>query len=462
MKVEMAVDFSTTIASMKPMEPRFAESSRNIALVHLALGVFLCTSGCSGKAEKSNSTKTAPAKVEMVPHETELATLTLTREAVKRLAIQVVPLEQREVSRHRTLAGEAIVPSGRSIITSAPVPGVIAAVNNVFPQPGSKVVAAQSLMILQPLLSPERDVPTPAEQVQMTGAKANLMVALVTAQGEVARSESEIAGLQIARDRAEKLLTDRAGSRRAFDDAVAVLNVAQSVREAAKQRATELTALLRSLENTNANGRIDPASPMTLTAPVAGVVRNVQVSPGQTVTSAAPLFEVVDLSTIWIRVPVYVDLLPKLKREQAARLLSLDGSALDGSSLAGTPQVGKPISAPPTADAASSSADLYYEVDNRELQLMPGQRIGIDIPMTSVTEAFVVPAAAILYDIYGGTWVYVQSSTSEKGTKYTRSRVLLEWVEGDSAIISKGPALGALVVTDGAAELFGTEFGAGK
>ncbi len=38
------------------------------------------------------------------------------------------------------------------------------------------------------------------------------MVALVTAQGEVARSESEIAGLQIARDRAEKLLTDRAGS----------------------------------------------------------------------------------------------------------------------------------------------------------------------------------------------------------------------------------------------------------
>ncbi len=67
---------------------------------------------------------------------------------------------------------------------------------------------------------------------------------------------------------------------------------------------------------------------MTLTAPVAGVVRNVQVSPGQTVTTAAPLFEVVDLSTIWIRVPVYVDLLTKLKRDQAVRLVSLDGSSL--------------------------------------------------------------------------------------------------------------------------------------
>jgi len=442
---------------MQSTELPFVKYSRTSLLVYVTLGIFLSSSGCSGKPEKSASAKVAPAKVEMVPHETELATLTLTSEAVKRLAIQVVPVEQREVSRHRTLAGEAIVPSGRSIIASAPVPGVIAAVNNVFPQPGSKVVAAQPLMILQPMLSPERDVPTPAEQFQMTGAKANLMVALVTAQGEVARSESEIAGLQIARDRAEKLLSDRAGSRRAFDDAVALLSIAQSVRDAAKQRETELTSLLRSLDKTNANGRFDPASPMTLTAPVAGVVRNVQVSPGQTVNSAAPLFEVVDLSTIWVRVPVYVDLLPKLKREQAVRLLSLDGS-----SLAGTPQVGKPISAPPTADAASSSADLYYEVDNRDLNLMPGQRIGIDIPMTSVTEAFVVPSSAILYDIYGGTWVYVQTSTSDTGTKFTRSRVLLEWVEGDAAIISKGPAVGSLIVTDGAAELFGTEFGAGK
>ncbi len=106
----------------------------------------------------------------------------------------------------------------------------------------------------------------------------------------MARSESEIAGLQIARDRAEKLLTDRAGSRRAFDDAVALLSIAQSVREAAKQRESELKSLLRSLDGANATGRVDPADPMTLTAPVAGVVRNVQVSPGQTVTTAAPLF----------------------------------------------------------------------------------------------------------------------------------------------------------------------------
>jgi len=74
----------------------------------------------------------------------------------------------------------------------------------------------------------------------------------------------------------------------------------------------------------------------------------------------------------------------------------------------------------------------------------------------------VVPTASILYDIYGGTWVYVQHAQSADNSKFVRERVLLEWVEGDTAVISQGPIAGSNVVTDGAAELFGTEFGAGK
>lgn len=441
---------------MNPTHSLFHDLIRSIASFCIAIGVVAFVSGCSDKAKHSSTAKTAPAKVEIIPHETELASLTLTSDAVKRLAIEVVPVEKQEVSRHRIFAGEVVVPPGRAIFTAAPIAGLITTANEVFPRPGTEVQMGQPLLVIKPLLSPERDVPTPAEQVQITSAKASLMVALVTAQGEVSRSQSEIQGLQIARDRAEKLLADRAGSRRALDDAEALLGVARSVLEASQRRETELTELLESLDNARTDGNLDPASPLTLTAPVAGVIRNLQVSPGQTVNAAAPLFEVVDLSTIWIRVPVYVDLLSKLSRDQAVQLVSLDGSPLS------TPQVGKPISAVPTADAASSSADLYYEVDNREMRFMPGQRIGIDMPMSNAMEALVVPTAAILYDIYGGTWVYVQTSTSDAESKFTRSRVLLEWVEGDEAVLSKGPPADSLVVTSGAAELFGTEFGAGK
>ena len=422
----------------------------------LAWLIAVAMIGCN---KPSSSSKSSPAKVEMVPQETQLATLKLTDEAVGRLGIRLVPIEKRQVARHRTLAGEAIVPSGKSIIATAPVPGLIEPSGEYFPLPGSQVTVAQSLMILKPLLSPERDVPTPAEQVQITGAKANLMVALVTAQGDVARGESEVQGLKIARDRAAKLLADRAGSQRALDDSEALLSVSKSSLEASKQRQAELSSLLQTIEKADKyGGRVDPPLPLTLRAPVTGVVRNVQVSAGQNVSIGAPLFEVVDLSTIWIRLPVYVDLLPKLKRDMPVRLVSLDGNPLSQ-----TQESARPIAAPPTADAISSSADLYYEVDNRSLGLRPGQRVGVDMPMTSLTEALVVPMAAVLYDIYGGTWVYVQESASKDGfVKFRRSRIMLEWVEGDQAILSAGPALGSEIVTDGSAELFGTEFGAGK
>ena len=41
-------------------------------------------------------------------------------------------------------------------------------------------------------------------------------------------------------------------------------------------------------------------------------------------------------------------------------------------------------------------------------------------------------------------------------------RISIGHVENDRAVLAESPQAGTLVVTDGAAELFGTEFGAGK
>ena len=45
---------------------------------------------------------------------------------------------------------------------------------------------------------------------------------------------------------------------------------------------------------------------------------------------------------------------------------------------------------------------------------------------------------------------------------FQRQRVALIDMVGDFAVLSQGPPLGTRVVTAGAAELFGTEFGVGK
>ncbi len=72
--------------------------------------------------------------------------------------------------------------------------------------------------------------------------------------------------------------------------------------------------------------------------------------------------------------------------------------------------------------------------------------------------AMVIPYSAILYDIHGGTWVYENTSPNV----FVRRRVELKNVQDGKAILIRGPAAGTKVVTVGAAEIFGTEFGGGK
>jgi len=405
--------------------------------------------GCQ-KAEKSKPETIKPAKVEKLPVETELGTITLTEDANRRLGITTVDVAQREVTRRRTLGGQAVVPSGKTIAVSAPLAGIVSlAGKGALPMPGTNVTAGTPMLSLKPLLSAERDVMTPAEQVQLVGARSNLMAAETVAAGDVDRGNAEVEGARIALNRATKLFADRAGARRDVDDAQAQFNVAKANLAAATERESQLRDLLKMLEVQTPAGE---ATALPMTTPITGLVNRIDVSVGQTVTAGAILFEVVNLDTIWIRVPVFVDQLREVQKDQNAKLVSLSGDPIAENLFA------KPIAAPPTADSMTSSADLYYEVSNSELQLRPGQRIGVELPMSKAETSLVVPDGAILYDIHGNTWVYVETGDRQ----YTRSRVAIRFVDGDQAILSRGPKLGTPVVVDGSAELFGTEFGAGK
>ncbi|QDU56141.1 efflux RND transporter periplasmic adaptor subunit [Aeoliella mucimassa] len=411
--------------------------------------------GCRDTSKEKHPNNEKPAVVEKLPVETELATVRLTEKANERLGIVTTAIEEQIVSKRRTLGGEAMAPLGNSLIVSAPVPGIIAQYGaSPIPLPGAQVGRNQVVVDLVPLLSPERDVMTPAERVQLVSARANVVAAQQTAIGDLERSHAEVEAAKITLSRAEKLFNDGAGARKAVDDAIAQLNIAQSNYQAAQQQEKQLANMLQQL---NPSADSSAASPLQLAAPIEGVVRSVNVRVGQTVAVGTPLFEVINLDTIWIRVPVFVDLLGTIDKGKPALLKTLGGQSLPDS-LAGTMIEAKPISAPPSADPLSSSADLYYEISNVNLGLRPGQLVGMDLPLVGQAESLVVPASAILYDVYGGTWVYAVTGERE----YTRRRVVVRWVDVDQAILASGPSPGTKVVTTGAAELFGTEFGTGK
>jgi uncharacterized protein YcfL len=69
-----------------------------------------------------------------------------------------------------------------------------------------------------------------------------------------------------------------------------------------------------------------------------------------------------------------------------------------------------------------------------------------------------VPYSAVLYDVQGNTWVY----TMPKPLTYVRHRVVVADIRSDQATLIEGPPSGTMLVTEGAAMLYGTELGVGK
>jgi ABC-type oligopeptide transport system substrate-binding subunit len=67
----------------------------------------------------------------------------------------------------------------------------------------------------------------------------------------------------------------------------------------------------------------------------------------------------------------------------------------------------------------------------------------------------VIPYAAVLYDPDGATWTY----TNPKPLVFVRADITVDRIEGERAILTKGPAAGTAVVTVGATELWGVEYG---
>ena len=302
----------------------------------------------------------APAKAELLAHEGELLKLTLTPQAVTRLAILAVPVAAGEVAAHRDYAGEVMAPA-----RSGAGYGRI----------------------------------TPTSPMDL----ASLAKAQIDADAQVSAARARLATARIEAGRAERLFAQDAGSAQERDRAREQLRLAQSGLAAAEAGRAVL---------------------------------------GGSVASAA------DLRTVWIRTPIYAGEVAELARGPV--------SISDPSGRSDRPsRIGHPVDGAATAAAQTASVDLFFAVDNGDGALRIGQRVVVRAPLRSRVAGLKVPWSAVLHDIHGGEWVYEQVEP----TVYVRRRVQVARVVGDTAVLASGPAAGVRVVTQGAAELFGTEFG---
>lgn len=413
----------------------------------IAAVLCLCVRVSADAAGDDKKTTTGPATVENRVKESDLTVIKLTPEAERRLGITLVAAERKSISLPRRLPGELLVPPGRTIVISAPVAGLVTlpSPSESMPSSGQRVQRGNPLFRLQPGESRDGKTFVAADRISLARANADLTAARIEAEGQLEQARVRVEAADVKLKRADQLRQEGAGAQRNHDEARAELDLATSQRNAAQDRVRTLSQVLTSLES-------GEQATVTIEAPLDGYVRAVHAAPGQIVASGAPLLEVVAMNPLWVRVPVYVGDLSAIRASGNVRVRGLTEGPQSPS------HEGRRVHAPEPADPRAATVDLQFELDNPNGEWRPGQRVAVELQTDASGEALVVPYAAILFDIYGGTWVYENTGPQV----YSRRRVEIRAVSGDAAALARGLAPGARVVTAGAAELFGTEFGVGK
>ncbi len=410
-----------------------------VRIILATLLTLVPLSGCGGAggAHAPSSHMTPPAAVMQISDELELASVRLTEKAEKRLGVSVVPAKRQAISDHRTYPGVTVLPPQSQTTLLAPAAGTV---EYTGPQPlavGTVVAKGQSLFSLVPLQTAGDFAMGPAQIDQLNANRIIVEQSAAAIATRIAVAEAELEAAEIELRRSNELFEQQVGSRKRVDDAVARRNIAQKTVEAAQREKQTIR-------------RVDHApkpwspTPLSQVAPLSGTILRVMVSSGQSVSAGQPLLDLVDLGQLWIRV--------RVPQSEASEVLPQEVAAI---SVSGKKFQAKPVKGPPTADQLTSTFDLYYQVENSRESLGPDQRVMATLALKGAGQYLVVPAASILYDIHGGAWVYVRTEPQT----YRRVRVVVESLRDGLAVLSEGPELGVQVVADGAAEIFGVEFG---
>ncbi|HKY21233.1 MAG TPA: HlyD family efflux transporter periplasmic adaptor subunit [Vicinamibacterales bacterium] len=223
---------------------------------------------------------------------------------------------------------------------------------------------------------------------------------VAAAAGDVAAAQTDLGAAEIDLQRFERLLQTHSGSQKQRDDAAARRDIARDRVQSAKAReaaARESVARLRSgsrreeIEGARARVAAVDAQIATLEksrgdaivrAPIAGVVSERVIDPGEMVGPRAPMVILTDLDNAWAEVFVDEPQVPKITLGQPATVFTDAG----GPGLPGKVSfiASKAEFTPRNVQTAEDRSKLVYRVkiavDNRQGVLKQGMPVEAEIP----------------------------------------------------------------------------------
>jgi Cu(I)/Ag(I) efflux system membrane fusion protein len=156
--------------------------------------------------------------------------------------------------------------------------------------------------------------------------------------------------------------------------------------DAARQRMRLAGMTDHQIRRVETNGKVQPR--LTVTAPIGGVLAELDVREGMTVMSGAPMFRINGLGKIWVHADVPENLSAQVRPGNAveARTPSLPGTVFSGKVSAILPEV----------NPSTRTLKARVELANPGARLVPGMFATVNFTPASRKEVLTVPTEAVI------------------------------------------------------------------
>ena len=398
----------------------------------------------------------SPAQAVGLPHIAALLLLAVAAAGCgkkeEKEAEAVAPVQTVEVrteSIRRVIEADGILyPRNQASV----VPKISAPVRTFYVNRGDHVREGQLLALLE-----NRDLAAAAQESkgQYDQAEANYRSTTAAAVPEqVVKAQTDAQASKEAMDAAKKVYESRqklfqegALARKLVDDAQVAYVQARSQYQAAEQHLEALQSVGKQEQIKSAAAQVDTAkahhqgseaqlSYSEIRSPIAGVIAERGVYPGEMANAGSPLLTVMDTTRVVARANVPQGQAGFLKVGAAATVKQPD---------TGEEAVGKVTVVSPAVDANSTTVQIWVETANPGERLKPGVSVHVTMVANTIKDAVVVPAVGLLAAEEGGTQVIVVGADGVAHVRKIETGVR----DGDKVQVLSGLKPGEQVVTVG-------------
>jgi len=367
------------------------------------------------------------------------------QETEPEVTVQAAKAEKQSI--RQIIRSEAVLfPKNQAAIT----PKIVAPVKTFYINRGSRVRAGQLLAVLE-----NRDLA--AAETENKGsyqqAEANYGIETTSALPEewqkaeydLKAAKESFDGQQKIYDSRKKLYEEGALPRKDFDSSTVALIQAKSQYEIAAMHMAALQSAgkkqqMKSAEGqlTSAKGKYEGAAALLayseVRSPIDGVVTDRPTYTGETPPPGTPLLTVMDTSSVIARAHIPQDQAVQLKPGDAATIHAPGDIEV----------AGKVSLVSPALDPNSTSVEVWVEAPNPDGRLRPGTTVTLEMVASTVNDAIVVPASALLKTPEGATTVMIvknghaQQVEVETGIRDNNRVQITRGLAGGETVIVRG------------------------